>query len=186
MCGVPIIFSAMSAILGGVSSFAGIAQEAENARRARDYQSAVAQNAANVANAKIKYIQDEGAKRIQQARDEKASLLGKIKAIRGASGVTLNGSPTDSLISIERQGQYDINNIREGVARDVWNTRVGANENINSSNYAISSTYQSPLGSITGALAKASNQIGGIYEKIEKNKLENKLKKQQDQPVAVG
>ena len=164
MCELAGLITAMSAVVGGVSSLSKSSQQAQSAHNAQEYQAAVQSNNAYIEQTKAQYAKDQGLKNIDDANKERASVLGKIKAARGASGVTMSGSPVDQLVSAETDYNSKIDSIRENTAREVWGYNANANTYINNANNILSQSTGvgfSPLFDFTQSVMGVSNKLLG-------------------------
>ena len=164
MCEVAGIITAMSAVVGGISGLSKNSQEAQRARNAQEYQAAVQSNNAYIEQTKAQYAKEQGLKNIDEANKERASVLGKIKAARGASGVTMSGSPVDQLVSADTNYNYKIDSIREDTAREVWGYNINANAYINNANNILSQSTGfglSPLFDFTKKVMDGSKELIG-------------------------
>ena len=164
MCEVAGIITAMASVVGGIAGLSKSYQQAQSARNAQEYNAAVQSNMAYIEQTKAQYAKDQSVKKINEANKEKSLVLGKIKAARGASGVTMSGSPVDQLVSTATDYNSKIDSIRESAAREVWGHNANANTYVNDANHILSQSTGvgvSPFLDFTKSVIGAGNMLVG-------------------------
>ena len=158
MCEVAGLITAMSAIIGGFSSYASSVRQQEQAEAAQEYQAMVAKNNAEIMRANAEYAEDIGQERKEDEKRKHLMTIGRMKANIGAAGVSLKGSPVAALVSEDTNYQYALNSIDNNVAREVWKNNVAADGSLNRARYI----QNQNVGSGASPLASLSNSLLGV------------------------
>lgn len=108
----------------GASVYSGIA-----AKRAADYEAAVAKMNGELSAQRAADAMERGADEEQKQRMKTAQLIGQQQAAMAANGVDLGfGSPLDTMVDAATLGELDALTIRRNTARENFDERVqGAN-----------------------------------------------------------
>ena len=162
MCEVAGLITAMSAIVGGLSSFANSSRQQQEAEAAQEYQAMVARNNAKVLQTNAEYAKDIGEERKEEEKRKHLATIGRMKANIGAAGISMNGSPLSALVSEDTNYRYALNTINNDVAREVWKNNVAANNSLNKANYIQNQDTGrglSPLVNLSNSLLGAGNSL---------------------------
>jgi hypothetical protein len=100
----------------------GAAQSADAARQQGHYQSAVARNNATIASLNAAHAREVGQQQENAKREQTAQMIGRERAVAGASNVDSNtGSPLKIQSDTAKLGELDALTIRNNAARQAWN-----------------------------------------------------------------
>ena len=96
-----------AAVVGaGISSY-GAYREGMDAKEATEYNANVSRQEAQLAEQQAGMFEASGALDARRQREATARLVSKQKALYGASGVELSGSPLDVMINTSAEGELD-------------------------------------------------------------------------------
>jgi len=114
-------------LVGGVVSAIGAIQQGKAQSDAAKYQAQVARNNEIIALQQAAYTRQEGAAQAQQQDLKSAQLIGRQKAVLGASGVDLeSGSPRDVQQSQVELARLDALTVQSNAERKAWGFDVEA------------------------------------------------------------
>ncbi len=165
MCEVAGMITAMTAIAGGIGSYAESVQRNQQASANQAYQIAIARSNAEAALINSQYALDAGKRKTEELDNQKALAVGKLKSNYGASNVEINsGSPGDSLVSMSTVYDTEKTAVQEDAEKQAWNYQVNANNSLNQANFLASqnisgvgpyNSLMSIVGTGLDAMAKA-------------------------------
>ncbi len=139
MCEVAGMITAMTAIAGGIGSYAQSVQQNQQAQANQAYQIAVARSNAEAALINSQYALDAGEREANKLDDQKRLALGIVKKKFGASNVEINsGSPYASLVSKSTEFETKKSDVMQDAEKQAWNYQVNANNSLNQANFLAS------------------------------------------------
>lgn len=143
---------AITAIGTGVSMYGQI-QQGKNQQAQANYQAAIMERNAKIAEMNANDAERRGAVEEQQLRLRTSSMIGEARSDLSASGVVVDsGSPLEAQQEIAAMGAYDVNTQRYNAAKEAWSIR----------NQAADYTAQSRLYSMAGANAASEGRMGAF------------------------
>lgn len=150
--------SALSALTGVYGSIQSAKQQKEQAR----YQSAVAQQNAELAEENASAQRRQGYEAMVEQRRKAAKLIGTQRAVAGASGVAVDvGSNLDIQTDTASQGEMDALKLyQQGLDKAYSYDIQATNYSSQSKAYA----YSAKQAGSTGLMNAASSAIGGIAD----------------------
>ena len=152
--------SAATALGGAAMQMGAQSQQAAAQRASLDYQRQVAENNARTSELLAEDARERGQQAEEDQRRETARLLGRQRAVLGATGITIDsGSALATLGDTAALGELDALQIRDNAAREAWQFEVQASNDqtqaglfdLQSSN--VQGMTAAPLLSATGQVA---------------------------------
>lgn len=139
--------------VGTAVSTYGTIQQGKAAKEQADAQARI-----NFEQAKA--VEREGAEREAILRQQSQKVVGSMVANRGASGVTLEGSPMDYIMESVANAERDALSIRFSAQDQARMIRMGGQLRMDAGRAALTSSYLSATGQALQGIGMTSNMLG--------------------------
>jgi hypothetical protein len=155
----------MIQVAGMAASTYGAYQKSKATRSAYEYQAAVNQNNATLAEWQAQDALQRGARSEQTQRLKTAQLRGTQRARLAANGVALDeGSPLALLQDTDYMGELDANTIRDNAGKEAWGARIqGGNYSRDASMLSDRADAESPWGAAGSTLLTGAGSVADSW-----------------------
>lgn len=170
MCSVSGLLTGLTAVsgmMGSLSSAAASMQQAQQQRQINDYNIAMANDNARISREQAADALKQSERKEKEYRMELAKKNGTLKSRLGASNVEMSGSPTDQLLDNAAWGEYDAAKIKEEGKRNAWNYNVQANNYMNQAHKLSMNSYAvDGLGVMSNIISGATSAAKSLQGKF--------------------
>lgn len=164
---VPAAVQAGIAIAGMVMSAYSASQQASAAKDSANYNAAIQNNNAKIAEYQAKDAVQRGDQATEDHMRKVAQLKGSQKASMAARGLDLSeGTPLNILTDTDVFGEIDANTIKTNAAREAWGYRAqGSNSTAQAGLYKMQADNQNPLMAGAGTLLSGAGSVADRWSK---------------------